>query len=315
MTEVVQSAAEQAGHVMRRAGFWLRPDLEVVRVQGDDRLSWLNGQITNDLRALESAGSVHALAVQVRGKIIADVWVVAKSEELLVVIPKSASATLLDSFERYIIMEDVELVRWPEARVLTVLGPEASQLSAAAQIAVATGFASDELGIGGQAFIGEPGALGTIASSLEAAGAVRIDESGYELVRLRAGVPRFGVDFGERSYPQEAGLKQLVSFQKGCYLGQEVVCTLENRGKLTRQLALFQGALAESGRENDLPAIGTALKTANDETPGEITSAVYDPDSGNVIALGYVKRAHSAPGTTLTAAGTQLTLQRVVGAD
>jgi folate-binding protein YgfZ len=313
MTEAVQSATEQARQIAQRAGFWFRPDLEVVRVQGDDRLSWLNGQVTNDLRALEKSGSVHALAVHVRGKIMAELWVVAKSEELLIVIPKSSTELLLESFERYIIMEDVELVRWREAQVLSVLGPEASQLSAAATVAVATGYPSDELGIGGYSFVGEAGALATIASSLEAAGAVPIDESGYELVRLRAGVPRFGLDFGERTYPQEAGLKQLVSFQKGCYLGQEVVCTLENRGKLTRQLALFQGPIAEPG--SALPPTGAALKTANDESPGEITSAVYDADAGEVLALGYVKRAHAAPGTTLTAAGTHLTLQRVVGAE
>ncbi|HET6332680.1 MAG TPA: hypothetical protein VFG30_05680 [Polyangiales bacterium] len=313
MNDAVQSATEQARHVTQRAGFWFRPDLEVVRVQGDDRLSWLNGQVTNDLRALEGASSVHTLAVHVRGKVIADLWAVTKSEELLIVIPKSASAALLESFERYIIMEDVELVRWPEAQVLSIVGPEASQLAAAATVAVATGYASDELGIGGYSFLGEAGALATIASSLEAAGAVPIDESGYELVRLRAGVPRFGVDFGERTYPQEAGLKQLVSFQKGCYLGQEVVCTLENRGKLTRQLAWFQGSAAESGIE--LPAAGTTLTTASNETPGEITSAVYDPDFGGVLALGYIKRVFAAPGTTLTAAGTHLTLQRVVGAE
>jgi folate-binding protein YgfZ len=285
----------------------------VVRVQGDDRLSWLNGQVTNDLRALENAGSVHALAVHVRGKIMADLWVVATSDELLIVIPKSAKATLLESFERYIIMEDVTLVPWPGAQVLSVVGPEASQLTAAVSVNAVTGYACDELGLGGYAFVGERAALEPIMASLAAAGAVSIDERGYELVRLRLGVPRFGHDFGERSYPQEAGLKQLVSFAKGCYLGQEVVCTLENRGKLTRRLALFQGAAAADG--GGVPPAGTYLKTASDETPGEVTSAVYDPDLAAVLALGYVKRAHAAPGTTLTAAGAHLTLQRVVGDD
>lgn len=314
MTAVEQSASEQARRATQSAGFWLRPDLAVVRVQGDDRLSWLNGQVTNDVRSLENAGSVHALAVHVRGKIMADLWVVAKNDELLIVIPKSASAALLESFERYIIMEDVTLVPWPEVQVLSVVGPEASQLvAAAASLNAATGYTCDELGLGGYAFVGEPAALEAIAASLEAAGAVSIDERGYELVRLRLGVPRFGLDFGERSYPQEAGLKQLVSFAKGCYLGQEVVCTLENRGKLTRRLALFHGAAAEGGA--GVPSAGTSLKTATGETPGEVTSAVYDPDLGAVLALGYVKRAHAAPGTTLTAAGAHLTLQRVVGDD
>lgn len=315
MATELESATEQARSIAQRAGFWVREDLAVVRVQGDDRLTWLNGQVTNDLRALESADSVHALAVHVKGRILADVWVVGRPDELLIVIPKTASATLLESFERYIIMEDVTLAPWPEAQVLSILGPESAQLARLPESSNtdAIGFACDELGIGGYAFAGEPSTIASIAKSLVAAGAVPVTNHGYELARLRAGVPRFGSDFGDRSYPQEAGLKQLVSFAKGCYLGQEVVCTLENRGKLSRHLALFRGTVADGGEVREVPKPGTSLKTASDESPGEVTSAVYDPETAAVLALGYVKRAHAAPGTTLTAAGTHLTLQRVVG--
>ena len=303
------SASEQAKSLQTHAGFWLRSDLSVVRVSGDDRVAWLNGQVTNDLRQLESAGSVRALAVHVRGKIMAELWVLAHGEELLVVLPKAAEATVLESFDRYIIMEDVTLTPWSEVQVLAVLGPQAPQLSAA--VSGGIGFSYDDLGLGGHAWIGEPAALASIAEALRAAGAVQIDEQGYELARLRAGIPRYGFDFGERSYPQEAGLKQLVSFNKGCYLGQEVVCTLENRGKLTRQLALWRSS--PGAEPTALPTPGTSLKTAADETPGEVTSAVWDPDAAAVLALGYVKRAHATPGTSLTAAGTQLTLERIVG--
>jgi folate-binding protein YgfZ len=313
MAMELQPATEQARSIAERAGFWMREDLAVVRVAGDDRLTWLNGQVTNDLRALESAGSVRALAVHVKGRIMADVWVVSdarRPDELLLVVPKSASAALLESFDKYIIMEDVTLEPWADAHVLSIVGPRAPQLAAAAGSTDAIGFDCDVLGIGGYAFAGELSALQPIAASLASAGALPIDDHGYELARLRAGVPRFGADFGDRSYPQEAGLKNLVSFSKGCYLGQEVVCTLENRGKLSRHLALFSGPAADGG---EIPAPGTSLKTAGDEVPGQVTSAVYDPEAAVVLALGYVKRAHTAPGTMLTAAGTHLTLQRVVG--
>jgi folate-binding protein YgfZ len=306
MMDLDKAASQQANALAARAGFWLRPDLGVLRVQGDDRLGWLNGQVTNDLRSLEHASSVRALAVHVRGKIMADVWVVKAADELLVVMPKAAEATLLESFERYIIMEDVTLAPWPEARVLQLLGPEAPELAAAS----GGGFEFDELGVGGRAWLGEPAQLESIALALRGAGVPELDERGYELARLRAGRPRYGRDFGERSYPQEAGLKSLVSFAKGCYLGQEVVCTLENRGRLTRQLALFTGPGTATP-----PAPNSALAGANSETLGEVTSAAFDPDAQRVLALGYVKRAHATPGTTLTAAGTQLTLQRLVGAE
>ncbi|HKP57455.1 MAG TPA: glycine cleavage T C-terminal barrel domain-containing protein [Polyangiales bacterium] len=310
MVDVDKAQSEQANAVAARAGFWIRADLGVLRVQGDDRLTWLNGQLTNDLRKLESESSVRALAVHVRGKIMAEVWVVSAAEELLVVLPRTAEATLLESFERYIIMEDVTLAPWPTAQVVQLLGP-LSGVSAPASAGGALpegGFAFDELGFGGRAWLGEPEALAPVLAALRGAGVPEIDERGYELARLRAGSPRYGRDFGDRSYPQEAGLKALVSFAKGCYLGQEVVCTLENRGRLNRQLALFTGRGAP-------PAPSSQLVGANSEALGEVTSAVFDADSQNVLALGYVKRAHAAPGTTLTAAGTQLTLQRLVGAE
>lgn len=306
---VETSASAQAKSLQSQAGYWIRSDLRVVRVSGDDRVSWLNGQVTNDVRSLEHGGSVRALAVHVRGKIMAELWIVAHGDELLVVVPASAEPTLLESFERYIIMEDVTLGSWPEARVLAVLGPAASELAAASTAGEAVSFAYDDLRLGGSAFIGTPDVLAPIAESLRTRGVVEIDERGYELARLRAGVPRFGVDFSERSYPQEAGLKQLVSFNKGCYLGQEVVCTLENRGKLTRQLALWRGV----GAPEVVPSPGASLITGANDATGEVTSAVWDPDGSAVLALGYVKRAHAQPGVSLTAAGVQLTLERLIG--
>ena len=311
---VVKTPSEQARSLQAGAGFWIRSDLRVVRVQGDDRLTWLNGQVTNDLRPIGGGASVRALAVHVRGKIMAELWVFAHGEELLLVVPAAAESTLLESFERYIIMEDVTLVPWPEARVLAVLGPSAARLSSAIAAGSAVAFDYDDLYLGGRGFLGEPTALQPIADALQAEGAIPIDDRGYELARLRAGVPRFGLDFGERSYPQEAGLKQLVSFQKGCYLGQEVVCTLENRGKLTRQLALWRGAAAGDEAPRP-PSPGTSFVNGANETWGEVTSAVWDPEASAVLALGYVKRAHAAPGTSLTAADTQLVLERLIGSE
>jgi tRNA-modifying protein YgfZ len=308
--KIEESAAAHAQILETRAGFQLRPELAVVRVSGDDRLSWLNGQITNDLRQLERAESVRALAVNVRGKILADLWVTQAGEQLLLLVHLSALPGLLESLERYIIMEDVTLEVWQEAHVISLAGPQAlgfAERVPPSEAEGAIGFGCDELGHGGYVWIGPAVVVEKIRRALVELGAPEIDPAGYELARLRAGVPRYGVDFSDKNYPQEAGLKPWVSFSKGCYLGQEVVCTLENRGRLTRRLGLWRG----DGESAPVP--GTSLLDESGVSLGEITSAVFDPDAAELLALGYVKRAQAVKNTTLTAAGSELVLARILG--
>jgi tRNA-modifying protein YgfZ len=303
-----QDIAADASALEISAGFRLRTELCVLRVCGDDRASWLNGQVTTDLRELDPARGIRALSVNVRGKILAELWISATPDSLILLVPRAAEAALLESFERYIIMEDVELAIWREAGVLSLQGPRSAELAAQLPVlAPAVSFSCDELGQGGQVWVDELPQLEKLRAQLRALDMREVGEGGYELARLRAGVPRYGIDFGEKNYPQEAGLKASVSFAKGCYLGQEVVCTLENRGRLTRRLSLLRG----SG--DATPAPGTVLTDAHGETLGEITSAVFDPDAAELVALGYVKRAQAQPNLLLTAAGSELVLARVIG--
>lgn len=301
-----------------QAAFRTWPELSVVAVRGDDRVSWLNGQITNDVRHLTSTSvteGVHALAVNVRGKVMAEVWAaVGDAEQLLLVVPKAAQAALLESLERFIIMEDVTLEPRPELGVLSVEGPQGPLQAAAVAELAAPGlvrFAFAPLGLPGTAFLGTQPALDALTQTLSSR-VPQVSEAAYDLARLRRGLPRFGVDYDEHHYPQEAGLKALVSFQKGCYLGQEVICTLENRGKLSRHLCTLRVASA------DLPAPGTPLyasAAASGDAAGSITSVVWDPEQGTGHALGYVRRVHAQPGATLYAGSQPLTLGKWVGED
>jgi tRNA-modifying protein YgfZ len=282
------------------------PELALVRVQGDDRVSWLNGQITNDVRELRVGRSVHALAVNVRGKILSELWVTAREDELWLLSPASAQPELLESLEHYIIMEDVALVSWPEARVISLIGPRSPELQT--QLAEPDGFAFAALGPDGPngiAWVRSEPELSALRDRLTELAPLAHDGA-FELARLRSGLPRFGTDYDVQRYPQEAGLKSSVSFQKGCYLGQEVVCTLESRGRLSRQLCAFRA-------EAELVA-HTPIALGSGDVIGEITSSVWDAQLGASRALGYVKRVHAQPGAVLRAGTQALTLERIVGA-
>jgi folate-binding protein YgfZ len=318
-TQTDQQELIRAAHALEtHAAFRTWRDVCAVRVRGEDRVSWLNGQLTNDVRQIPAGGSVHALAVNIRGKIMAEVWVadaaaLGTQDTLLLLVlgGEQATTTLLESLEKYIIMEDVTLERAPELVVLGLEGPlsaaEASGVTAPGALKVSAA----PLGLGGLIWVADETTLNSVMAQLEAR-VPRVSEDVYELVRLRHGVPRFGADYDEHQYPQEVGLKALVSFQKGCYLGQEVVCTLESRGKLSRQLWVLQSA------EATLPAPNTALNlesTTTADAVGAITTAVWDPERELTHVLGYVRRIHAKPGTSVRAGTQSLTLIKPVGED
>ena len=114
-----------------------------------------------------------------------------------------------------------------------------------------------------------------------------------ETLRIEQGVPRFGVDFGPSTYPQEAGLEaRAVSFDKGCYLGQEVVCMLQLRGHVKRKLVPVSF-------EDGVAAPGASVVSADGQALGQLTTIGPSPTLGKHVGLAMVKIAFAAPGTEL----------------
>ena len=128
--------------------------------------------------------------------------------------------------------------------------------------------------------------------------APRLDEQEWNALRVERGVPRFGVDFDETTYPQEAALeKRAVSFDKGCYLGQEVVCMLELRGHVKRKLA----RVALDGASP--PAAGSPITDDAGAEIGSLTSVAISPENGQIVGLAMLKLAKTEPGTSLRVGG------------
>jgi folate-binding protein YgfZ len=178
-----------------------------------------------------------------------------------------------------------------------VHGPRASEALEAARAAGAVGGLLDVTGLGGAAVFAPVDVSRAVAAALAGVATVGDDE-GWEALRLERAVPRFGVDFDDTTYPQEAGLERAaVSFDKGCYLGQEVVCMLELRGHVKRKLA---AVVLDSSRP---PSRAAEVKDEAGAAVGEVKSAALSPTLKKAVALAMVKRAQAVPGSSLQVAG------------
>lgn len=296
------------------------PELGTLIVTGSDRQSWLNGLVTCDLapqkplpagaKAAPPAGGAYGLNVVKTGKIFAEVWIVVAADRIYVGALRDRIERLRESFERYLIMEDAELQDASDEHAWVFAhGPRAADLAAAGRAAGAEAAIVDWTGLGGALFVAPRTAEGAVVAALLApadAGPLQpTTAAAWEVLRVENNVPRFGVDFDEQNFPQEASLEErAVSFTKGCYLGQETVFMLQMRGHAKKRLV----QLSVEG-EGELPA-GAAIALPDGAAVGEVTSQVGDPRGQRVIALGYVKYKHAVQGTALQVAGRSAEIKR-----
>jgi tRNA-modifying protein YgfZ len=280
------------------------PDLVALQVTGKDRLSWLNGMLTCDLVPAKPGDAVYGLSVAQKGRILSDLFVVVESERVLMLVRRAAAATLAAEFERHLMMEDAELVPAFDAfSVLSLHGPRSAAVLEVARSAGASGGLVDSTGLGGAVVVWprekDEAVRLALREALAREGGALGDDAGWEALRLERAVPRFGVDFDGTTYPQEAGLEtSAVSFSKGCYLGQEVVCMLQMRGHVKRKLAqlVFEGDAA--------PPVGAhVLDGEGGADVGLVTSATSSPTLGKPVALAMLKYGMVETGRVLVVDG------------
>lgn len=264
-------------------------DRAPIRVRGKDRVTWLNGLLTCDVALLAPGKAGYGLLLEKKGKIRADFFVLVGADEIVLAGDRARAEELVAALDHYLIMEDVEL-EVTEGRVLSAHGPRAEAAFAAARV----GGALSLLGVPGAVAIADEDAEALAASS----GGVVIEGDTWAALAIEAGLPRLGAEVDDTLYPQEAALAALaVSFEKGCYLGQEVVYMLEHRGHEKRRLA----PVALEG--DTLPAIGAEVLSADGAPVGDVRSAARGPVSGALRAIAMLKRAHAAEGTRLSIGG------------
>ncbi|HEX4448434.1 MAG TPA: hypothetical protein VH044_16935, partial [Polyangiaceae bacterium] len=198
-----------------------RPDLAALVVTGKDRISWLNGLVTCDLGRWAEAPPENArygLVVSRSGRVLADPILLADGDRAIAIVPAEVTARLREHLDHYLVMEDAEVAPSSDAFEIWLLhGPRSETVLASARAGGASGGAFDRTGLGGAVVLAPAGRAAEVRQVIEAAvvaatGVVG-DAIGWDALRLERGVAAFGVDFDDKTYPQEASLeKTAVSF-------------------------------------------------------------------------------------------------------
>ncbi len=301
---------------------------------GNDRRSYLQGLLTNDVAALTPGTGCYAAYLTPQGRMIADMRVFELGDAVLLDLEGFVAATVRDRLSQFIFSEEVEVRDLTGLKTqVGVYGPEAAATLSAAlaathaadestpstevlqsmpllgnarwdfQGAPAHVLQGDDPGVAGFDLVLDSAAGPALVAALRAAGAVDVDDDVAEITRIEAGRPRFGVDMTDDTIPLEAGIEdRAISRTKGCYVGQEIIIRVLDRGhgRVARRLAGLHFSSSTP------PARGEVIRAGEREI-GQVTSSARSPVAG-VIALGYVHRDFTEPGTAVVVAGNEATV-------
>jgi folate-binding protein YgfZ len=261
-----------------------RIERDLVVVSGPDATSFLQSLVSQDLDPVAVGETVHALLLEPRGKLIADLRAArVADDEWWCVCEPGVGAVLAAGLTRFRIRVKVEIGERP-VTALAVRGPDAHALAADLD---ATKVFVDWPGHPGVEVLGSAGAIDDAVRALAGHGVAEIDPLAYDAWRIEAGVPRQGLDIDGSTIAQEAYLdRDAVSFTKGCFVGQELVCRIDTRGHVNRFLRVFDV-------QGDAPPPVGAVVEADGREVGSLTSVT--PSGVPVVALGYVRREVEPP--------------------
>jgi folate-binding protein YgfZ len=277
-----------------------------LKITGADRVRWLNGMVTNTVQSLEENHSNYSFLLNAQGRILGDATIYRLPDHLVFQTGRAQIARLAAHLDHYIIMDEVELHELDAATtVLGVAGPHAPKLLHELGLPV-----PEESAFTGAHFNGievtvarsynplvpsfelwlPADALPAIWSALTTAGAVPCGTAAVEPLRILSAIPLYGVDIQERHLAQETGQTRALNFNKGCYLGQEIVERIRSRATIHRILRQFSLA-------GDIPALepGQTLslhaEQAERNPVGELTSLarIELPAFSGTVALGLVR--------------------------
>ena len=249
------------------------------RLTGADRVRYLNGQITNDVRRVKADETLYACVTDVKGRTAADVFVHSRHEALLLDAEPDLREALSMRLERYIVADDVELTDVTEEWQLWHVFGATKDTAASQQHSIETqgpSLRSTRYGVAGQDIWLPASATAPSFDSLPL-----LNDADLETWRILQKIPRWPRELSAETFPPEAGLeRQAMDFAKGCYIGQEVLSRIKTTGKMPREMIAFESeVLVNAGDE-----------LWHEKVVGKVTSVTQHPVTGLTLGLAMVRQ-------------------------
>ncbi len=292
---------------LRDGAAWL--DLSArgkIKLTGEDRARLLHAMTTNHIQQLLPGAGCYAYFLNDKGRILSDANILCRPDHFLLDLEPEMRDRIYQHLDHYIIADDVTLEDvTSELAAIAIEGPKSDEvLRTAGAPTPEAEHSTANWGSRLVARLSSTGSLGffifaplaeksELISQIESAGAAAGDREAFRIVRLEHGKPRYGEDITERYLAQEANQPHALHFNKGCYLGQEIVERVRSRGQIHRVLM----PLVLDTKTP--PEAGAKLNIGETTGAAEITSAAYSPALEKVVALAYVRTEHARPHTEI----------------
>jgi folate-binding protein YgfZ len=264
----------------------------LIAVRGKEAVPFLDGMISNDMKTLEDGQQMLAAFPNAQGRLLAVVRVLRQGDRFLIETEEATREKVFNNLFRFtyagdFFVEDLS----DQHRYFGIFG---------------SGSDSPPYEGGVTAFRGRGGSLGLFVDRGANPEGQRIDDELFETLRIESGIPKYGVDMDETTIVPELGLDELISYNKGCYIGQEIIARIHFRGHVAKRMTglILDGNLGLAADAGGTPAIQSMELTSADSKPaGRITSLTFSPKLDKTVALAYVRYDYLAEGTELTVSG------------
>ncbi|HQU84801.1 MAG TPA: glycine cleavage T C-terminal barrel domain-containing protein [Pyrinomonadaceae bacterium] len=256
----------------------------LIEVSGKEAVQFLNGLITNDVAKLEENSAMLAAFPNAQGRLLAVVRVLKKDGKFLFETEEKTHEKVYNNLFRFTFAGDFFVEDLSEKYEYVSISNSKFQIPDSIEF---------EMNFGKDIFVPKENA-GNFESELKSQNAVEISVELYEVLRIENGIPLYGVDMDESTIVPELGIDGLISYNKGCYIGQEIIARIYFRGHVAKQLRglIIEDEAAEISLENE-------LKSPEGKNAGKITSFTFSPKLNKYIALSFVRYEFLATDTEL----------------